>query len=149
MDDQAGARWLARFAAACALLILAVGSVLVGGLWIARQTDPYIGQQAQTDATAYAMVLFWPGTILMACLVGSGALALAQVRKQVILTLVCIGLALIVVPYVLYVYLYDNIGISGIIPLRGWAAGLLVGALLIVNVWAIVGTWRYVLRRGS
>ncbi len=149
MDDQAGARWLARFMAACALLILAVGSVLVGGLWIARQTDPYIGQQAQTDATAYAMALFWPGTILMACIVGSGALALAQVRKRVLLALACISLTLIVVPYALYVYLYDNIGIFGLVPLRGWAAGILVGALLLINVWAIVGAWRYVLRRGS
>ena len=148
MEDQAGARWLARFMAACALLVLAVGSILVGGLWIARQTDPYIGQQSQSDATAYATLLFWPGTMLMACILGSAALALAQVRKRIILTLDCIGLALVVVPYVLYLYVHNNIDISGMVPLRGWAVGILVDALLIVNVWALVGAWRYVLRRG-
>ncbi len=152
MDDQAdqvGARWLARFMAGCALLILALGSVLVGGLWIARQTDPYIAQQAQTDAPGYAMAFFWPGTILTACVVGGGALALARTGKQVILALMCIGLALIVVPYILYLYIYDNIGIYNLVPLRGWAAAILVGALLLTNVGALIGAWRYVLRRKS
>jgi len=99
--DQANALWLARFMAACALLILALGSVLVGGLWIARQTDSYLAQQAQTDAADYAITFFWPGTILTACIVGGGALALARAGRRAILALMCIGLALIVGPYAL------------------------------------------------
>jgi cytochrome bd-type quinol oxidase subunit 2 len=147
--DQANALWLARFMAACALLILALGSVLVGGLWIARQTDSYLAQQAQTDAADYAITFFWPGTILTACIVGGGALALARAGRRAILALMCIGLALIVGPYALYSYIFDNIGIDNLVPLRGWAAAILVGALLVTNMGAIIGAWRYVLRRKS
>ena len=152
MDDQAdqvSARWLARFMAGCALLVLALGSALVGDLWIGRQTDPYIAQQAQVDATAYAMGFFWPGTILAACIAGGGALAVARAGKRVILALASIGLALIFLPYVLYLYMYDNISIYNLVPLRGWAAAILVATLLLTNMGALIGAWRYVLRRKS
>ncbi len=143
MDRPDGRRQVAWIMAICALVTLAAGSLLVGDLWIGRQTDPYIAEQAQGDAAAYATVLFWPTTIILACLCGIIALLVVGNRKRVALTLGCIGLALIVAP----IALADNVEIYHYAPLRGWAAWAVIGTLLIVNACAGAGVWRYVLRR--
>jgi len=133
--------------AICALFILAAGSFLLGGLWIAPVTGAlyaHIATQAQYDAAAYGTLLFWPLTVVLACLCGSIALAVAWPRKRVILVLDSIGLALIVVPYAFTVHS----SIFWLAPLHGWQAGLLIAALLVVNSCACIGAWRYVLHRG-
>ncbi len=145
MDRHDRRRWLAGFMVICALVILAAGSFLVGDLWIGRQTDPYIAQQAQYDAASYGTLLFWPVAVILACLCGSVALAVAQARKRVILALDGIGLVLVVAPYALTA----NSGVFWLAPLQGWQAGTLIAILLAVNVCAVTGAWRYVVRRGT
>jgi hypothetical protein len=144
-DSYDRQRWFARLVAICALLILAAGSFLVCDLWIERQTDPYIGQQAQYDAADLGTLLFWPGTVILACLCGSFAFVVAGTRKRVILALDGIGLVLVVTPYALT----SNSGAFWLAPLRGWQAGTLIAIVLAVNVCAIIGVWRYVVRRGT
>jgi len=125
---------------------LVAGSVLVGGLWIEPVTGDlyaHIVEQAQSDAAAYGALLFWPGTVILACLCGSFALIVARARKRVIVVLDGIGLALVVAPYVLTA----NSGVFWLAPLRGWQAGILIALLLTINVCAIAGAWQYVLRR--
>lgn len=144
--DDAASYWLACTVAILALLILAAGSVLVGGLWIAPVTgDLYatIKAQAQSDAASYGAGLFWPVTVVLACLCGSGALALVRTRKRTILALNGIGLALIIGPYVALA----QTSILAAAPLQGIAEWMLIGLLLIINLGAIGGAWRYVLRR--
>ncbi len=144
--DDAGQYWLACAVAILALLILAAGSVLVGGLWVAPQTgDLYatIRAQAQSDAASYGTSLFWPVTVILACLCGSGALALVRTRKRALLALNGSGLALIIGPYVALA----QTSILASAPLQGIAEWMLISLLLIINLVAIGGAWRYVLRR--
>jgi hypothetical protein len=140
--DDAGPYWLACAVAILALLILAAGSVLVGGLWITPQTGD-LGTQAQSDAASYGTGLFWPLTIVLACLCGSGALALVRTRKRTLLALNGSALALIIGPYVALA----QTSILASAPLQGIAEWMLIGLLLIINLGAIGGAWRYVLRR--
>lgn len=140
--DDAASYWLACTVAILALLILAAGSVLVGGLWIAPQTGD-LGTQAQSDAATYGTDLFWPVTVVLACLCGSGALLLARTRKRTTLALNGIGLALIIGPYVALA----QTNILAAAPLQGIVEWMLIGLLLIINLGAIGGAWRYVLRR--
>ncbi len=144
--DDAGPYWWACAVAILALLILAAGSVLVGGLWIAPVTgDLYatIRAQAQSDAASYGTGLFWPVTVILACLCGSGALTLVRTRKRTLLALNGSGLALIIGPYVTL----TQTSILAIAPLQGIAEWMLIGLLLIINLVAIGGAWHYVLRR--
>jgi len=59
-----------------------------------------IRAQAQSGAASYGTGLFWPVTVILACLCGSGALALVRTRKRTLLALNGSSLALISGPYV-------------------------------------------------
>lgn len=144
---QARRNWIARMLAVLALLILAAGSVLVGSLWLTPQDGPLyvtITYQAQHDAAAYGVGLFWPLTIGGACVVGSLALACAHVRKRVIAALYASGSAVIIGAYALA--FGAGIESSTSLPLRGAGATVLIVLLLVINGSAILGAWWYVMR---
>lgn len=134
----------ARVLMGVALVLFALGSFLVGSLWIVPQPPTTITYQSQYDAAAYGIGLIWPVVLFIVCAVATMALVSANAGARTLLLLWAIGIALYFIPNMLV--FRTGYWASVALPLQGMEEAVLIAALAVLNGAAIVGAWRLVFR---
>ncbi len=137
-------QWIARFFGVGALIVLAAGSVVTGGFVAmsrylvstlpSHTVSGSMGTLKPNQEFMLILAVVWLATLLVTWILASIALAAVK-RGRWAKWLLLIAIAVYFLPSVI-----------GATPVSGARVAVFHGLLVVVNLTAVYGTWRYILR---